>query len=360
MKHILFLLLFVLSSLNVKAQVVDYPETYDWQPLSALIDQKKTSRTNTALSMISQKPVSLIKRTIESIDKSKKILAVAITDNSGSSMFDSNKFVYFSENPNDDGKGSLNVNTVRLSINFDDVKLKYKNLQKNKTGWAVYWFKKDMYLCDADDGALIENVSVYFDTGNGRKFIEATKSAEQNGTIEEMEAIARVYSDGNLSHVQLVGSISPDLEKAGLWKSRAEDKRRIKRETEEAKRKAEELERQKKAEQEAREKKEQEEILEALREVMNKKYGKKWVDLADRGDIEVGMHEDLVGLVCKYNGIELNETYVNGYVRKYDMYTYRSIPTGYQSSKITNVWIGSITIRNHKVASIIRGKRWSR
>ncbi len=120
-------------------------------------------------------------------------------------------------------------------------------------------------------------------------------------------------------------------------------------------RKKQELSRQ----EEAKAKKEWAKTVDNLREEMNKKYGKKWVDLADKGDIQVGMHEDLVAFVCKFYLIDLKTTFETKTFKKYDLYALRSVKTGYRESTIKNIWIGSIKIQNHKVISITRGPRWS-
>lgn len=354
----LFLLLFVLCNSIGKAQTETYPETYAWQPLSTLIAQKKTF--NNTLSILTNKQISVAKRTIEVINRTKKIKAVAIKNNASGSLLKTNKFVYLSEKPNGIKEGSYSINTVRLSINIDNKKIKPDDLVKNSEGWAFYMFEKDLFLCDADHSALIENVSVYCDTGNGKKFVEAIKSIEKNGTIEEMEALSNVYKDGDLAHIKLLGNIPPDQNLAEHWKSKANFKREKEKEEIEAKRRKEELERQQKAAEDAKAKKERADAVNKLRDEMNKKYGKKWVDAADRGDIQVGMHEDLVALVFNFNSIELRTTYENSSIRQFDLYALRTVKTGYNKSKITMVWIGSITIQNHKVTSITRGERWSR
>lgn len=91
-----------------------------------------------------------------------------------------------------------------------------------------------------------------------------------------------------------------------------------------------------------------------------KKYGKKYVDAADRGEIMVGMHEELVALVCMYHGSTLQMKYDNGQSKKYDIYAIRDVRTGYHQITEKSVWIGSVWIANHKVTSVTYGERWSK
>ena len=370
MKEILLILVILLCSSNVKAQTEDFPMTFSWKPLSAFITQEKTSKVNTALSILTGRSMQNIKRTIERIDKSTKIYAVALKNNYSGSVLKSNKFVYLSEYPNEGNKGSFSINTVRLSINDKGKKIKLKDLDINKIGWAVYKLDTIMYLCDADDGAIIENVEVCYDNGNGQKVAEVIKDAEIFGTADRMEAISKMYEDGKLSYINLEGYIFKDQELAKRWKSKADVKRIIEKSEEEKKRKevlererkaAEERERQKAVEEAKamKEKKERENAVNKLRVEMNKKYGKKYVDAMDKGDIIVGMHEDLVALVCYSYGIDLRKHFENGRFQEYYMYALRVVNTGFGKSEFKMIWIGTIGVENHKVTSIIRGKRWS-
>ncbi len=93
---------------------------------------------------------------------------------------------------------------------------------------------------------------------------------------------------------------------------------------------------------------------------LHKKYGKKYVDAADRGEVIVGMHEDLVALVCMIYGSQLQMTSDNGKSQSYDIYAMRVHMTGYNRSTERRTWIGSVRMVNHKVASVTYGDRWSR
>lgn len=213
------IILSAISHLRLYAQVQE--TVYEWQPLKTMISQSITTKKEK--SILGGKLVDVESRNIKSIDKTKKIMAVAIKQNTSGLLF--NWFVRFSEKPNGVKEGNYSINTVRLNININGKKYKPKDL-KNEDGWAIYKFDKEMYLYNADNEALIENVLVWCDNGMGEKINRVIKAAEK-GSVEDMELLSKLYEDGNVSHIStgLSGHINPNPALAEEWKTKANAQR---------------------------------------------------------------------------------------------------------------------------------------
>ncbi len=110
----------------------------------------------------------------------------------------------------------------------------------------------------------------------------------------------------------------------------------------------------------AKEAKAQEKEAKEIMSELYKKYGKANVDAAERGEIKVGMHEDLIAVLCMTRGAKLQMGYDNGQSKRYDIHAIRDVRTGPHQITEKYVWIGSVWIKNHKVTSVSYGDRWSR
>ena len=127
---------------------------------------------------------------------------------------------------------------------------------------------------------------------------------------------------------------------------------------EQAKREAEEKAKQAKIEAEEKAKldekrreeqaKEQARVSEKFKRGLIKKYGKRDVDAAERGEIVIGMHEDVFKLLMVNLYASLSMKSDSGNTQVYDI----------NSLYIFSTWIGRVTISNHRVAYMIYGKRW--
>lgn len=236
-----FLLVNMFLPLNSNGQTSNDYAVYEWQPLSKFVKQiKQTKKTNLIIIDIDINSTSKI---IKSIDKTTKINAVAIKRIVQGTR---NKSVYFSEQPNGIKQGTYSVNTGKLNIQVGKSTIQMDQLEKLDDGWSVYTFGKDLYLYDVDNSALIENILVYADNGQGKKFQEILEEASGKVTSEQKYKIAKVFKTGSLKHVDLKGNITTDLDLAEKWETQASNDLKLEQEREEQQRIAAQLEEEKK------------------------------------------------------------------------------------------------------------------
>lgn len=236
-----FLLVNMFLPLNSNGQTSNDYAVYEWQPLSKFVKQiKQTKKTNLIIIDID---INSTSKSIESIDKTTKINAVAIKRIVQGTR---NKSVYFSEQPNGIKQGTYSVNTGKLNIQVGKSTIQMDQLEKLDDGWSVYTFGKDLYLYDVDNSALIENILVYADNGQGKKFQEILEEASGKVTSEQKYKIAKVFKTGSLKHVDLKGNITTDLDLAEKWETQASNDLKLEQEREEQQRIAAQLEEEKK------------------------------------------------------------------------------------------------------------------
>ena len=110
------------------------------------------------------------------------------------------------------------------------------------------------------------------------------------------------------------------------------------------------------AEQEAKEAKEREEAAIKLRKDLNAKYGKQYVDALYRGEMIVGMHEDLFAIGVAYdlfnNITDAKLDHESAGRKCFKLYGYRAYEGSTRITISSSSLIGWVWIKNGKISSI--------